>query len=210
MTKRGSNAHKARVRARAEKTGLPYRQAAKELAAAREQDERERAERHARTRALAHTPENLADEREYYLEKMLAADLPDSVRVCLFALADRVGTARLTDTRGVSFTYPDLVARTGLAHNVVEDSLNLAHAHGWLDDLHGDVRLSVPGENIEMYTWFLSRVQQPVHNREAYQQILHRLERETARQAQEAVEARAFIEDVLAAKAAAHDTAEDT
>ncbi|WP_331720040.1 hypothetical protein [Streptomyces sp. NBC_00147] len=206
MTKNGSNARKARIRTHASKTGATYRQAAQALNTAREKEDKERAERIARTRAMLHTPEDLAEERELYLEHMLAADLPDSVRVCLYALADRLGTGRLIDSRGVSFTVAELAERTGLSLMTVEDGLNLARAHGWITgDFGCDVRLTVPGEDIEMYEWFLARIKQPVRNSENYERMLQQIEEEVAQQARQAAEARAWIEESRARKASAAD-----
>ncbi|MET7543773.1 hypothetical protein [Streptomyces sp. NPDC005507] len=180
MTKNGSNARKARIRAHASKTGATYRQAEQALDTATVKEDKERAERIARTRAMLHTPEDLAEERELYLEQ-LAADLPDSVRVCLYALADRLGTGRLIDSRGVSFTVAELAEHTGLSLLTIEDGLNLARAHGWIHgDFGCDVRLTVPGEDIEMYEWFLARIKQPVRNSENYERMLQQIEEEVA------------------------------
>ncbi|MFB7552623.1 hypothetical protein [Streptomyces sp. NPDC056154] len=199
MTKNGSNVRRARTRAHASETGISYRQAAREMDAKRAQEEDARAAQKARLRASMQRPEELADERTLYLEHMLAADLPDPVRVCLFVLADRLGTGRLIDTRGVSYTVPELSNLTGLAHAAVEESLNLARAHGYITtDYLNHVRLSVPGEEIGTYEWFLKRVKQPVRDTERHSSVLERIEQELSQQAHEARESRAFVEQFWA------------
>lgn len=60
MTKNGSNARKARIRAQAGKTDMTYRQAARTL-------NDERAAWMEAARALFHSPEELRDTREIYL-----------------------------------------------------------------------------------------------------------------------------------------------
>ncbi|GGN61350.1 hypothetical protein GCM10012285_60150 [Streptomyces kronopolitis] len=200
MTKNGSNARKARIRAHATKTGTSYRQAAREMEAERAQEQDDRAAQKAQLRAAIHNPEDLAEERTRYLGHMLAVDLPDSVRVCLFVLADRLGTGKLTDRQGVSFTIPELSSATGLTYAAVEDSVNLARAHGWITgEPPGHVHLSIPGENIEMYEWFLKQVKQPVRDVERHSGVLERIDQERSHQVQEAEEARAIAEQFWAA-----------
>ncbi|MEU1124928.1 hypothetical protein ABZ371_15515 [Streptomyces sp. NPDC005899] len=86
MTKNGSNARKARIRAQADKAGATYRQAARTV-------DDDRAAWIAAARATHHSPENLRDERDIYLMRLSedGADLPETVRVCLYALTDRLG-----------------------------------------------------------------------------------------------------------------------
>lgn len=205
MTKNGSNARKQRIRAHAAKTGSTYRQAAEHLSQQQEQEAKEHAERLARRRAIHHDAETLQDEREYYLSKMLSADLPEPVRACLFVLADRLGTGKLIDTRGVNVNHPELAQLTGLSPSAVEEALNLGRAHGWItgDFTTGShVHLSVPGEEVSMYEWFLSRITQPVADAEVHARVLARIDAECARQAQSQADARKFIEDFIAARTA--------
>lgn len=203
MTKNGSNARKDRIRAHAAKAGISYRQAAREMDAKRAQEEDAHEAHKARTRAIIHNPEDLAEERTRYLQHMLAAELPDSVRVCLFVLADRHGTGRSTDTQGVSFTVSELADLTGLTLSAVEDSLNLARAHGWMTgDSSDDARLCVPGEDIDMYEMFLKRIKQPVRDSELHSRVLERIEQELSPQAREAEETRAMIAQFLATRTA--------
>ncbi|MGV9884447.1 hypothetical protein [Streptomyces sp. NPDC003006] len=204
MTKNGSNARKHRIRAYAAKTGSTYRQAAEHLSQQQEQEAKEHAERLARMRAIHHDAETLEDEREYYLAKMLSADLPEPVRACLFVLADRLGTGKLIDTRGVNVNHPELVQLTGLSPSAVAEALNLGRAHRWItgDFTGSHVRLSVPGEEVSMYEWILSRITRPVADAEVHARVLARIEAECARQAQSQADARKFIENFIAARTA--------
>ncbi|MEU9321476.1 hypothetical protein [Streptomyces sp. NPDC048295] len=200
MTKNGSNTHKHRIRAHAAKTGSTYRQAAEHLSQQQSQEEKEHAEHLARRRALIHDSETLSDEREYYLERMLAADLPGPVRACLFVLADHLGTGNLIDTRGVNVNHSELVQLTGLAPLAVEEALNLGRAHGWITGnfTGGHVRLSVPGEEIQMYEWFLTRITRPVADADVHARVLARINAELADQAQERAYAQNVVENFIA------------
>ncbi|MFJ8547025.1 hypothetical protein ACIRFH_34660 [Streptomyces sp. NPDC093586] len=194
MTKNGSSARKARIRALADKEGISHRQATRKVDAKRAQEEDAHAAQKARLRSFIHNPEDLAEERTRYLSHMLAADLPDMVRVCLFVLADSLGTGKYTDTQGVSFTVPELADLTGLSPSAVEDSLNLARAHGWMTgDSSDNARLCVPGEDIDMYEMFLKRIKQPVRDSELHHRVLEQIEQELSRQAREAEETRAMF-----------------
>lgn len=201
MTKHGSNARKARIRAQADAAGTSYRQAAREVDSRRVQEEDAREAQKARLRAAIHDPEELAEERTRYLSYMLAAELPDTVRVCLFVLADRLGTGKGTDTQGVSFTVTEVAGLTGLSLSAVEDSLNLARAHGWMTgDSSDDARLCVPGEDVDMYEWFLKRITQPVRDSELHSRVLEQIEQELSRQARNADEVRSMLAQFLAAR----------
>jgi hypothetical protein len=201
MTKDGSNARKARIRAHAAKAGIGHRQATREMDEMRVQEEEARAAQQARLRAFIHNPEDLADERTRYLQYMLAAELPDSVKVCLFVLADRLGTGKHIDTQGVSYTVPELAGLTGLTHSAVEESLNLARAHGWMTgDSSDDTRLCVPGEDIDMYEMFLKKIKQPVRDSGLHNRVLEQIEQELDRQAREAEETRSFFAQFVRAK----------
>ncbi|WP_228183890.1 hypothetical protein [Streptomyces anulatus] len=113
--------------------------------------------------------EDLAEERENYLAQMLTADLPETVKVCLYALSGRLGTATLTDTRGVKCSKVELAAETGLDVEATCLSLYLAEAHGWVTEFHDDeARLTVPGEDIAMYQGFLDRWKRIVAVPEVY------------------------------------------
>ncbi|MFH9605596.1 hypothetical protein ACH4MK_33490 [Streptomyces rochei] len=161
MTKNGSNARKARIRNSAARSGKTYRQAARDID--------DRAEIKAALRAMAHSPEALAEERECYLAEMLTADLPDTVKVCLYALTDRLGTGTYTDPRGVRCTKSELAAEVGLDVEATCLSLYLAQAHGWVTEFHDDeARLTIPGEDIDMYQGFLDRQKRVVTAPEVY------------------------------------------
>ncbi|MEU6621941.1 hypothetical protein ABZ926_14370 [Streptomyces litmocidini] len=161
MTKNGSNARKAKIRNSAARNGKTYRQAARDID--------DRAEIKAAIRAMAHSPEALADERDSYLSEMLTADLPETVKVCLYVLADRLGTGTYTDTRGVRCTTSELAAETGLDVEATCLSLYLAQAHGWVTPFHDDeARLTIPGEDIDMYRDFLDRQKRVVATPEVY------------------------------------------
>ncbi|PVC80750.1 hypothetical protein DBP19_35185 [Streptomyces sp. CS090A] len=150
MTKNGSNARKAKIRDSAARSGKTYRQAARDID--------DRAEIKAAIRAALHSPEALAEERDSYLAQMLTADLPETVKVCLYVLSGRLGTARYTDTRGVKCSKVELAAETGLDVEGTCLNLYLAEAHGWVTAFHDDeARLTVPGEDIAMYQGFLDR-----------------------------------------------------
>ncbi|MEW2515767.1 hypothetical protein [Streptomyces sp. NPDC046870] len=201
MTKNGSNVRKARIRAQASKAGISHRQAAREVDAKRAQEEAAHAAQKAGLRAFIHNPEDLAEERTRYLSHMLAAELPDMVVVCLFVLADRLGTGKYTDTQGISFTVPELANLTGMSLSAVEDSLNLARAHGWMTgDSSDDARLCVPGEDIDMYERFLKRISQPVRDSELHNRVLEQIEQERSRQAREAEVTRSVIAQFLATR----------
>jgi hypothetical protein len=199
MTKDGSNARKARIRAHAATAGISHRQAIREMDEKRVQEAR--AAQQARLRAFIHDPEELAAERTRYLEYMLAAELPDSVKVCLFVLADRLGTGEYIDTQGVSYTVPELAGLTGLAPAAVEESLHLAQARGWMAGGPSDgTRLCVPGEDIDMYEMFLKQIKQPVRDSELHNRVLRQIEQELDRQSREAAEARSLIAQFVRAK----------
>ncbi|MFI1808408.1 hypothetical protein ACH415_32880 [Streptomyces californicus] len=161
MTKNGSNARKAKIRDSAARSGKTYRQAARDID--------DRAEIKAALRNALHSPEDLAEERENYLAQMLTADLPETVKVCLYALSGRLGTATLTDTRGVKCSKVELAAETGLDVEATCLSLYLAEAHGWVSAfLNDEARLTVPGEDIAMYQGFLDRWKRIVAVAEVY------------------------------------------
>lgn len=161
VTKNGSNARKARIRNSAARNGKTYRQAARDID--------DRAEIKAALRAMAHSPEALAEERECYLSEMLTADLPETVKVCLYALTARLGTGTYTDPRGVRCTKSELAAETGLDVEATCLSFYLAQAHGWVTPFHDDeARLTIPGEDIAMYQGFLDRQKRVVATPEVY------------------------------------------
>ncbi|MFG2768115.1 hypothetical protein [Streptomyces rubiginosohelvolus] len=93
MTKNGSNARKAKIRDSGARSGKTYRQAARDID--------DRAEIKAALRDALLSPDALVEERETYLAHMRTADLPETVKVCLYVLSGRLGAATHTDTRGV-------------------------------------------------------------------------------------------------------------
>ncbi|MFH9298878.1 hypothetical protein [Streptomyces sp. NPDC017520] len=171
MTKNGSNARKARIRAQADKSGATYRQAARTV-------DDDRAARIAASRAIWHSPENLRDARDIYLVRLSeeGAELPDTVKVCLYALTDRLGTGTAIDPRGVSCTVEELAAATGLTLYAAEHNIYLARAHGWIaDDGSQEYTLTVPGEEVDIYESLLQREKNPVRDATVYQQARERL-----------------------------------
>ena len=110
MAKNGSNARKSRVRALAARTGMTYRAAASTV----DKHDTERAEYLARARAYFHSPETCTEYRDSYLSLMLTTDLPEPVRMCLYALTDKLGTGTLIDPMVVVFTTQELADGTGL------------------------------------------------------------------------------------------------
>ncbi|MGW4438010.1 hypothetical protein ACWELO_19985 [Streptomyces sp. NPDC004596] len=171
MTKNGSNARKARIRAQADKASTTYRQAARQLS-----DERARWMETAR--AIFHSPEELRDTQEIYLIDLSEKGdhLPELVKVCLYALTLRLGTGRLIDPRGVTCTVTELAAATGLSLAAVENGLYVAEAHGWIRGA-GDkeYRLTVPGEDIDMYEYWLEKRKEPVLDATVYQRMRDQL-----------------------------------
>jgi hypothetical protein len=146
MPKNGSNARKTRVRGHAAHSGKTYRQAAREL------DDRRSEKDLLRQRIERYDPEELADCREVCQLYVAEADLPESVKVCLYALSERFGTARLIDPMGVRCKIIDLAAMTGLTANAASLSMHLAEAHGWATEFHdNEVRLKVPSEDIALW-----------------------------------------------------------
>jgi len=171
VTKNGSNTHKARIRAHAAKAGTTYRQAARTLgdnhAAWRET-----------ARAVFHSPEELRDTQEIYLLDLSekGAHLPELVKVCLYALTLRLGTGTLIDPRGVTCTVTELAAATGLTEATVEHALYVAEAHGWIRETgDGEHRLTVPGEDIDMYEYWLQKQKAPVRDATVYQRMRDQL-----------------------------------
>ncbi|MEE1798138.1 hypothetical protein PUR57_05510 [Streptomyces sp. JV176] len=173
MTKNGSNARKAKIRDSAARSGKTYRQAARDID--------DRAEIKAAIRAAMHSPEALAEERESYLAQMLTADLPETVKVCLYALSGRLGTATHTDTRGVKCSKIELAAETGLDVEATCLSLYFAEAHGWVTAFHDDeARLTVPGEDIAMYQGLLDRWKRVVAAPDVYGPLQEAVATQTA------------------------------
>jgi hypothetical protein len=113
---------------------------------------------------------------------MLAADLPDTVKVCLYVLSARLGTGRLTDPRAVRCAMTELGAAAGLDIEAACLSVHLAEAHGWMTAFHDDeARLTVPGEYIGMYEHVLRRESKPIRNPELYQSHLDDIAAHVAR-----------------------------
>ncbi|WP_426570367.1 hypothetical protein [Streptomyces canus] len=171
MTKNGSNARKARIRAQAGKADMTYRQAARTL-------NDERAAWMEAARALFHSPEELRDTREIYLLDLSekGACLPEPVKVCLYALTFRLGTGTLIDPRGVTCTVTELAAATGLSDAAVENALYVAEAHGWIRETSDkEYRLTVPGEDIGMYEYWLQNLKEPVRDTAVYQRMRDQL-----------------------------------
>ncbi|MDX5564398.1 hypothetical protein PYK79_15205 [Streptomyces sp. ID05-04B] len=171
MTKNGSNARKARIRAQADKGSTTYRQAARDL-------DDDRAAWIAASRAICHSPDNLRDERDVYLMS-LAEDgsaLPEMVKVCIYALTGRLGTGTLIDPRGVTCSVAELAEVTGLTTSAAENSLNVAEAHGWIAKVASqEYRLTVPGEDIDMYERWLLKRKEPVSDAAVYQRMRDQL-----------------------------------
>lgn len=91
------------------------------------------------------------------------------MKVCLYALADHLGTETLIDTSDVGSSIEDLVEATGLNYQAVDHSLSLARAHDWFAvPRDGDYWLKVPGENVAMYEDFLRPVREPVRDPHVY------------------------------------------
>jgi hypothetical protein len=171
MTKNGSNARKARIRAQADKASTTYRQAAREVS-----DERARWMDAAR--AIFHSPEELRDTQEIYLIDLSEKGeyLPELVKVCLYALTLRLGTGSLIDPRGVTCTVTELAAATGLSSAAVENGLYVAEAHGWIRETSDEeYRLTVPGEDIGMYEYWLEQQREPVLDAAVYQRMRDQL-----------------------------------
>ncbi|MYS36322.1 MULTISPECIES: hypothetical protein [unclassified Streptomyces] len=171
MTKNGSNARKARIRAQANKAGATYRQAARTI-------DDDRAAWIAATRAICHSPEQLRDARDIYLMSLSedGADLPETVKICLYALTDRLGTGTLIDPRGVSCTVDELAAATGLTPYAAEHNIYLARAHGWIANVGSqEYTLTVPGEDVDIYESLLQRLTPQVRDATVYQQARDRL-----------------------------------
>lgn len=177
MTKNGSNARKARIRAQADKAGATYRQAARTV-------DDDRAAWIAASRAICHSPENLRDARDIYLMSLSedGADLPETVKVCLYALTDRLGTGTLIDPRGVSCSVTELSEATGLTLSAAEHNLYLARAHGWIADAGSrEYTLTVPGEDIDLYESLLQKLKNQVRDPTVYQQARDQLAAATLR-----------------------------
>lgn len=171
MTKNGSNAHKARIRAHAAATGQTYRQAARSIEA-----DDGRAQMIARMRAAAHAPDELVDIREVYVMEVFRSDLPDMVKTCLYALADRFGTGRMIDPYVAHCTMPELAEATGIQVDTVCVCVHLAEGLRWLTDFQDDeTRMTIPGEDAEMYLHFLKEAKQPIENPAAYQGVQDRI-----------------------------------
>ncbi|MFJ5212848.1 hypothetical protein [Streptomyces nigra] len=171
MTKKGSNARKARIRAQADKAGTTYRQAAQTLS-------NERVAWMETARAIFHSPEELRDTQEIYLIDLSekGARLPELVKVCLYALTLRLGTGTLIDPRGVTCTVTELAAATGLSTAAVENALYVAEAHGWIREAgNKEYRLTVPGEDIDMYEYWLQKQKEPVQDVAVYQRMRDQL-----------------------------------
>ncbi|WNI20230.1 hypothetical protein [Actinacidiphila sp. ITFR-21] len=172
MTKNGSNGGKTRVRTRAARMGLTYRQSARASAQAAKTTEDLRTQRVERWRAAARESGELADIRDYYLGEMLQADLPDSVMVCLYVLTDYLGTAAHIDPQAVRCTMSELAEATGLDIEAACLSVYLAEAHGWVTGFHdNEARLTVPGDDVGMYERFLSDQTSPVRNAALYERL---------------------------------------
>lgn len=171
MTKSGSNAHKARIRAHAAATGQTYRQAARSVEA-----DDERTQMIARMRAVAHAPDELVDIREVYVTEVLRSDLPEMVKTCLYALADRVGTGRMIDPYVARCTMSELAEATGIQIDSVCVCVHIAEGLRWLTDFQDDeTRLTIPGEDAAMYLHFLEDAKHPLTNPTAYQDMQDRI-----------------------------------
>ncbi|MFI8186716.1 hypothetical protein ACIF70_40475 [Actinacidiphila glaucinigra] len=194
MTKNGSNARKARVRALAARTGMTYRAAARAV----DKNDTEHAEYLARARAYHHSPEACAEYRDSYLSQVLAADLPEPVRMCLYVLTDKLGTGTLIDPLVVVFTTQELADRTGLKPWVAERCVHLAQALGWVAD-YGcegeEPRLTVPGEEIDLYKDLLADEKDPIREGAVYDRLHEQIRDHTQRNE---AENRAFIERLRA------------
>lgn len=163
MTKNGSNSRKARVRDRATRSGKTYQQAARAI------DDGQAEKELMRQRIERYDPDDLVDRRECYLLDVADADLPESVKACLYALTERLGTGRLIDPMGVRCTKTDLAAMTGLYVEAACLSVYLAEAQGWVTDFHDDeARLKVPHEDIGLWESFLEKQTSPVTDATVY------------------------------------------
>ncbi|MGW1656587.1 hypothetical protein [Streptomyces atratus] len=188
MTKNGSNARKSRIRSRAEKVGTTYRRAAR--AADRERTEPELLTQ----RAARMNLDELAEERECYVNHMWEADLPDMVQACLYVLSGRLNTGRRIDPRGVRCTITDLAALTGLSTEAACMSLHLAEAHGWVTEFHDyEARLTVPGEDVGMYERLLEKERAPVRDTESYQGVHDQIRQQIERSAADTASLRARL-----------------
>jgi hypothetical protein len=171
MTKNGSNAHKARIRAHAAATGKTYRQAARSI-----ETEEERTRRIARLRAVHHAPEELVEIREYFLWRVFRSDLPEMVKACLYVLADHVGTGRYIDPYVAHYSKRELAGATGLNTNTVDYCVGIAEGLRWITDFHDDeTRLTAPGEDADMYLHFLKKDQKPIDDPATYQDLQARI-----------------------------------
>lgn len=167
MTKNGSSIRKARIRTEAQKAGSTYRRAAKALDETRAEDELIAQRASSRTH-----PDELTELREVFVSELMKADLPDTVKVVLFALSARLNTARLIDTNGVHCSFAALKALTGLQGNTLDLALSLAQSCGWITEFRDDeARLTYPGEETEMWMYWLAQERNPVGDIEAYKRV---------------------------------------
>ncbi|MEU5689916.1 hypothetical protein [Streptomyces venezuelae] len=178
MTKNGSNSRKARVRDRATRSGKTYQQAARAI------DDGQAEKELIRQRLERFDPEDLADRRECYLLDVAEADLPDSSKVCLYALSERFGTGRLMDPMGVRCTMTELAGLTGLEIEATCLSVALAQSHGWTTPFHdNEARLSVPHEDISLWEHFLNKHKSPITDPAIYGRIQESIRVNEAEQA---------------------------
>ncbi|MFJ5064592.1 TIGR02391 family protein [Streptomyces nigra] len=96
--------------------------------------------------------------------------------LCMQAFHLRLGTGTLIDPRGVTCTVTELAAATGLSDAAVENALYVAQAHGWIRETSDkEYRLTVPGEDIGMYEYWLQNLKEPVRDTAVYQRMRDQL-----------------------------------